>query len=210
MPPLAGLSLATGCVAGFLGAIPPGPVGLGVAARAGEGRTTDALLMGLGGALVDTTARAAIAVGAGPLLLRMCAHPPVRFALSLVYVAIGATILLRKAPSAPTAASRMRRAFPSWAEGAGRAALNPATVANWTLLLAALETTGLVGTRVPDGLAFAAGIGVGVTLWFWALTRVLASPRVRAKGAAIRLGTAVAALTLVATGSLGALRAIVP
>jgi threonine/homoserine/homoserine lactone efflux protein len=201
-------SLGVGFAAGFVGAIPPGPVGLSVMRDASEGRVADAIRTGLGGATVDTVICAAVGVGAGPLLARLTS-PAVRASLSVVYLLAGAAVLVRellRAKGSTPAPPRARAV--SYAQGLARAALNPALVANWAMLVAFLLANGLLAPRTSSTLPFAVGAGVGVAGWFTLLARALASPRPRWAIPWVRRATLVAALGVVATGGAGLVQAL--
>jgi threonine/homoserine/homoserine lactone efflux protein len=162
--------IVLGFAAGFLGAIPPGPVGMAVANHAAEGRTRQGVLTGLGAALVDTVLSGAIALGAGPLLARLTEPPIVRVFLAFAYAALGvmlvAEALLGKKKPRPAA-------IPGFAAGALRGITNPTLAANWTMLVAGLTAAGLYVPSPIGGASFAIGVGLGVSSYFTVLARAV-------------------------------------
>jgi threonine/homoserine/homoserine lactone efflux protein len=203
-------ALAAGCIAGFLGAIPPGPVGLAVLRGASERRLRDAIHVGLGGATVDTLICAAVGVGAGPTLARL-ASPAVRGTLSLAYAAIGAVVLvreLRRRPPAGSVPTLPRPPTPSYGQGLARGALNPTLFASWGLVIAFLLANGIIAPRPSSTLPFAAGAGIGVALWFALLAHLVASPRPRWTDSWVRRATVAGAVSVVVSGGVGLIRVL--
>jgi threonine/homoserine/homoserine lactone efflux protein len=198
---------ALGCVAGFLGALPPGPVGMALVQHAREGRASSAVRIALGAASVDTAVCTLLALGAGPILQRLTAHAAARMTLSAVCLVTGVMLMMTEL---------RRRSVPrfdgspiaSYASGVLRALANPALAANWTLLMAALLAHGLLLPGRTFGLAFAVGAGVGVICWFGLLVRLVGGARGRAIEPWLRAGTAVGGATLVVSGLIGAVHAL--
>jgi threonine/homoserine/homoserine lactone efflux protein len=202
--------LLLGFVAGFLGAIPPGPVGLAVAGHAAEGRARRAVLVGLGAALVDTCLSGAIALGAGPLLARATEPPLVRAFLAAAYAGLGIMLVgesllrtqrKRRAPA--------RGASTSFAGGVLRGIANPTLAANWAMLVAGLTASGLYAPSPAGGASFAIGVGTGVASYFTVLARAVgAAPNGRVAPWLRAIG-GVTGAALVVAGGVGAARALV-
>jgi threonine/homoserine/homoserine lactone efflux protein len=212
MHPSVSGALLAGIAIGFLGAIPPGPSSMAVAAHAADGRSRRAVAVGLGAASVDATLCAAIALGAGPWLARLTEPPAVRVFLAVAYAVLGAllvveAILRPKRARAPRASVAQR--IDGFASGVLRGVTNPTLVANWTMVIAALSSTRVLPPGPSAGALFAAGVGLGVAAWFAILARVVGSaPQDRLapwlRGAGILTGA-----LLVAGGGLGCFRALV-
>jgi threonine/homoserine/homoserine lactone efflux protein len=215
-------SAVVGCTVGFLGAVPPGPVGLSVVRRATAGSVAEATRIGLGGATVDFAICTALALGASPLLVALTSHAAVRGVLSALYLGVGIAILVRElrrprmsalpdVPGAPAeSAADTRPSVASYVRGVLGGALNPTLIANWSLAMATLLATGLLAPGAEAGAAFAVGVGSGVFGWFALLARLVGGARTRAHGTWVRFGTLAAALALVVTGGLGAARTLLP
>jgi len=199
--------LAAGVVAGFVGAIPPGPVGLSVMDHASDKRFADAVRAGLGGATVDLAICAALGVGAGPIFARL-ASPRVRIVLCAAYVLVGLAVIVRELRTAHRArVVKPKSPTLSYAGGVARGVLNPTLVANWSLLIAFLMAIGVLVPRLASTLPFAIGAGVGVASWFALLAHIIASRRPRCTDTWLRRATVVAALGVVAAGGAGFVKA---
>jgi threonine/homoserine/homoserine lactone efflux protein len=202
-----------GFVAGFLGAIPPGPVGVVVASHAADGRARQGMLVGLGAALVDTVLSGAIVLGAGPLLARITAPPLVRAFLAAAYAALGlmllAEALIGKKKPKPSADAPHALGLRAFAGGVLRGVTNPTLAANWTMLVAGLTAAGLYAPSPLGGASFAIGVGAGVASYFTLLARAIgAAPRGHLAPWLRAIG-GMTGLALVVLGSLGAARALV-
>jgi threonine/homoserine/homoserine lactone efflux protein len=209
-------ALALGSACGFVGAIPPGPVGLAVMRHASEDRMAAAVRSGLGGATVDTIICVAVGAGAAPTLARL-ASPAVRGSLSLIYVAIGLVVVVRELRRPPVEGAQPpatpRGARLSYAEGVLRGALNPSLVANWALLIAFLLANRVLSPEPASSLAFALGVGVGVASWFTVLARLIASPRSASTPPRsaywVRRATLAGAVMVVLSGGAGVVQTLV-
>ncbi len=177
------LALVIGFVAGFLGAIPPGPLNINIIRKASHGEMKNAIRVALGGALIDALICALIGLGFGWLLERVMADRFVKAGLALFLVAYGLKILLvdRKkgrvpvavGPPAGTDQAPERRWFDlPFLVGLLQGAANPALFVNWTLLTGFLVGHGLLSTGTSPALGFALGIGVGVFVWFLVLAQL--------------------------------------
>ena len=69
------LALVMGFLAGFLGAIPPGPLGITCLRKSLQGQRRDATRVAFGGASVDTFICALIAFGLGWILEKVVTNP---------------------------------------------------------------------------------------------------------------------------------------
>src|SRR5450759_3213512 len=82
-----------GFLAGFIGAIPPGPLNVTCLKKSLQGERRDAYRVALGGATVDTFICALIGLGLGWILEKVVTNAWVRGTLALFLVAYGVKIL---------------------------------------------------------------------------------------------------------------------
>ena len=201
--------LLLGFAAGFLGAIPPGPVGVVVASHAAEGRTRQGVLTGLGAALVDTLLSGAIALGAGPMLARLTEPTIVRVFLAAAYAGLG-VMLVAEALVGSKKKERPRQsgAF-GFAGGVVRGITNPTLAANWTMLVAGLTASGIYVPSPLGGASFAIGVGLGVSSYFGILARAVGAAPSGRIAPWLRAIGGVTGAALVCAGGFGAARALV-
>jgi threonine/homoserine/homoserine lactone efflux protein len=88
------LSLVVGVLAGFLGAIPPGPLNVTCLRKALQGRRRDAYRVAAGGAIIDTFVCALIGLGLGWILEKVVTNAVVRTGLALFLVGYGLKLLV--------------------------------------------------------------------------------------------------------------------
>lgn len=177
------MALLAGFAVGLFGAIPPGPVNLNVIRKASRNETREALRIALGAALVDTVICGFVAMGFGWALERVVTNPWTRLGLALFLLAAGLKVLFfdRDHADEREGARRSLTAPPKDVSGSRfpllvgvlLGAANPALLVNWTLLISFL-----VGHRLlPPGLlpagVFAAGVGIGVFVWFLVLVELV-------------------------------------
>lgn len=134
------LGLVCGFVGGFVGAIPPGPIGITCLRRSLLGEKRQAYGVALGGASVDLLTCALIGFGVGWVIERVVTSPWVRGPLALFLVASGVKLLV-DARGASVSATPSGAA--AGAVGAGlpfltgflQGAANPGPFVNWTLFI---------------------------------------------------------------------------
>ncbi len=207
------LTLTVGLLAGFFGAIPPGPLNVSILRKTLHGQRRDAFRVAFGGAAVDALICGVIGLGLGWALERIVTDRWVRGFLALFLVGYGLKILiwdrtredeavrlaaLNDPVTAETPLPVGRSRFP-FLTGLLQGAANPMLVVNWTLLISFL-----VGHRLfrPDPLsaaAFALGIGLGVFLWFALVIELLSRVSVHA-GEWVRRSTILAGALLILFG----------
>jgi threonine/homoserine/homoserine lactone efflux protein len=203
-----------GFLAGFIGAIPPGPLGVTCLRKSLQGNRRDAYRVAIGGAAVDTFICALIGLGLGWILEKVVTNPWVRGLLALFLVGYGAKLLLvdarRDADRSDPGTSRLFfTPRPAHApEGASRlpvltgllqGAANPALFVNWTLFISFLVGHRLFVPSASGAGGFALGVGLGVFSWFASLIELADRWRSRA-GAWVSRTTVVAGALLVAFG----------
>jgi len=207
------LALVMGFLAGFLGAIPPGPLGVTCLRKSLQGQRRDATRVAFGGASVDTFICALIGFGLGWILERVVTNPWVRGTLALFLVGYGAKLLFVDArrdaeriepvrsrldfipPPASAAAGGLRPVLTGLLQGAA----NPALFLNWTLFISFLVGHRLFVPSAAGAGGFALGVGLGVFTWFAVLIQLADRWRNRA-GAWVSRSTLAAGGLLVVFG----------
>ena len=225
------LSLVVGLLAGFFGAIPPGPLGVTCLRKALQGQRRDAYRVAVGGSITDTFVCGLIGFGLGWILERVVTNVVVRTGLALFLVIYGAKLLLvdarrdaersagpRRLPefrltpaaSEPSdeAATSGRSAIRPVLTGLLQGAANPALFVNWTILIGFLVGHRLLVPSAATAAGFALGVGLGVFLWFVALIELGERWRDRA-GGWLGHATAAAGVLLVAFGAFFTWRSFV-
>jgi threonine/homoserine/homoserine lactone efflux protein len=210
------LALLCGLLAGFVGAIPPGPLGITCLRKSLQGEKREAYRVAFGGASVDILICALIGFGLGWILEKVVTNPWVRGSLAVFLVAYGAKLLLVDARRdtnksdgsharvrflpAPTHAKKkdiaMRLPFVT---GLLQGAANPALFVNWTLFISFLVGHRLLVPSPAGAGGFALGVGLGVFGWFATLIEIADRFKARAGSWAAR-STVVAGALLVAFG----------
>ena len=209
------LALVMGFLAGFIGAIPPGPLGITCLRKSLLGEKRDAYRVAFGGAAVDTFLCALIGLGLGWILEKVVTNPWVRGATALFLVGYGAKLLLvdarRDANRTDPGASRLQFTPrpPAAREGdlmrlpvltgLVQGAANPALFVNWTLFISFLVGHRLFVPSAAGAGGFALGVGLGVFSWFALLIELVDRWRSRA-GAWVSRSTIVAGALLVVFG----------
>ena len=208
------LALVMGFLAGFLGAIPPGPLGITCLRKSLQGQRRDATRVALGGASVDTFICALIGFGLGWILEKVVTNPWVRGTLALFLVGYGAKLLFVDArrdaeriepvrsrldfmpPPATAAEDGLRLPVLT---GLLQGAANPALFLNWTLFISFLVGHRLIVPTAAGAGGFALGVGLGVFSWFAVLIQLADRWRNRA-GAWVSRSTLAAGGLLVVFG----------
>jgi threonine/homoserine/homoserine lactone efflux protein len=211
------LAALVGVIAGFLGAIPPGPLNVTIARKTLHGLRRDAFRVALGGAAIDAFICGLIGLGFGWLLDRLSTNRWVRVSLAVFLVVYGLKILFRDVkqggarealqddsgspPAAatppPPSAGRFRLPVLT---GLLQGAANPALIVNWTLLLSFLVGHRLLATGASPAAGFALGVGIGVFAWFAVLIELLEKLKGRAAGGWVKWTTVLAGVLLVVFG----------
>ncbi|HMA29152.1 MAG TPA: LysE family transporter [Thermoanaerobaculia bacterium] len=216
------LALVMGFVAGFLGAIPPGPLGVTCLRKSLHGERRDAYRVALGGASVDAFICALIGLGLGWILEKFVTNPWVRGTLAVFLVGYGAKLLLVDArrdaeqiepvrsrldfiPPPATAPPKEGRLRLPVLTGLLQGAANPALFVNWTLFISFLVGHRLFVPTAAGAGGFALGVGLGVFSWFATLIQLVDRWRVRA-GAWVSRSTLAAGALLFVFGAYFAWR----
>jgi threonine/homoserine/homoserine lactone efflux protein len=216
------LALLIGFLAGFLGAIPPGPLNVSILRKTLHGHRRDAFRVAFGGAVIDALICGVIGLGLGWALETLATNRWVRGFLALFLVAYGLKLLVwdlkreeeaellaaadgsgaDTGPAIPRPTSR----YP-FLTGILQGAANPALVVNWTLLISFLVGHRLFVPRPASAGVFAAGIGIGVFAWFGLVIELLSAVSDRA-GAWVKRSTALAGVLLILFGVYFTIRSI--
>ena len=172
-----------GFIGGFVGAIPPGPIGVTCLRRSLLGERRQAYRVALGGASVDVLTCALIGFGIGWLIERIVTSAWVRGPLALFLVASGVKLLLdargksgedtgaRVGPAAPAPTVEAGGEGLSFLTGFLQGAANPGPFVNWTLFISFLIGHRLLDPSPAGAGGFAVGVGLGVFSWFTLLIR---------------------------------------
>jgi threonine/homoserine/homoserine lactone efflux protein len=208
------VALVVGFLAGFLGAIPPGPLGVTCLRKSLQGERRDAYRVAFGGATVDALICGLIGFGLAWILEKVVTNPWVRGALALFLVAYGAKLLFvdarRDAEKIDPGSSRLqftprpsevqkgRFRFPVLT-GLLQGAANPVLFVNWTLFISFLVGHRLFVPTAAGAGGFALGVGFGVFVWFAVLIELVDRWRSRS-GAWVSRSTRVAGALLVVFG----------
>ena len=204
------VALLAGFAAGFLGAIPPGPVNFNVIRKASQYETREALRLSVGASLVDAVVCGFVAMGFGWVLERVVTNPWTRLFLALFLLAGGLKILVfdRRRDAAPNGGPPPQPGAAGGAAGLRfpllvgvlQGAANPSVFVNWTLLVTFLVGHRLLPPGLLSGLAFALGVGLGVFVWFLVLIELVEKLRGHPAGEWIRHSTFAAGVLLLGFG----------
>jgi threonine/homoserine/homoserine lactone efflux protein len=206
------LSLLVGFLAGFLGAIPPGPLNVTCLRKGLQGDRHEAYRVAAGGAAVDVLVCLLIGLGLGWILEKVVTNAWVRAVLAVFITGYGLKLLLvdrRRGPAAPALGlTPVPGPDPGPAPGRWRlgvltgllqGAANPALFVNWTILVSFLVGHRLFVPSALSALGFALGVGLGVFAWFALLIELVDRWKLRA-GAWVARSTVVAGVLLVGFG----------
>jgi threonine/homoserine/homoserine lactone efflux protein len=206
------LALLIGFLAGFLGAIPPGPLNVTCLRKSLQGRHREAYRVAAGGSVVDAFVCLLIGLGLGWILEKVVTNLWVRAALAVFLVGYGLKLLVvdrrRDRIALADAALSGECSVPAAAPGRFRlpvltgllqGAANPALFVNWTILISFLVGHRLFVPSASSALGFALGVGVGVFAWFTVLIELVNHWKARA-GAWVSRSTVLAGVLLVGFG----------
>ncbi len=220
------LSLVIGLIAGFLGAIPPGPLGVTCLRKALQGHRRDAYRVAVGGSITDTLVCGLIAFGLGWILEKVVTNVVVRTVLAVFLLGYGLKLLVIDAKKDAARSAALRR-LPDFrltpaarredeqedesgqperggirpvVTGLLQGLANPALFVNWTILVGFLVGHRLLVLSAGTAAGFALGVGLGVFLWFVLLIELGTRWRDRG-GAWLGHATLVAGVLLVGFGA---------
>jgi threonine/homoserine/homoserine lactone efflux protein len=159
------VALVLGLVISFAGSIPiAGPLAVLILDRAVSGRRVEGLFVAFGGALAEALYAFGVAL-LFPLLLGL--SDTIVFVSRIagaVLVACAGVVLCIHPDFVRHAGSKRRRG--SFVTGLALSGLNPTLIATWTVVVATLNSHGLLGRSAGAAVAFGLGVGAGVTGWF--------------------------------------------
>jgi len=213
------LSLVIGFCAGFLGAIPPGPLNVTCLRKALQGQRREAYRVAVGGSVVDTLVCLLIGLGLGWILEKVVTNPWVRSILALFLVGYGLKLLFvdrrrdklaeeGAAPPADGPSAAAPAGVRPFLTGLLQAAANPALLVNWTILISFLVGHRIFVPSFTSALGFALGVGIGVFLWFTTLVELADRWKSKA-GAWVSRSTVLAGVLLVGFGVFFTVRSFV-
>ncbi|GAC1543899.1 MAG: hypothetical protein NVS3B10_31730 [Polyangiales bacterium] len=159
------VTLSLGAAIGVVGAVPPGPLGVALIYRRSEAHGRD--WRELGGGLLHLVICIALALAVSPLIASFFTTPWAKLGLCMACSAFGLAEILRVRASL-FAGPLESVALPS-----------RILVLKWVLILGVVICTKGPAPNVVVGLAFVAGVWLGVASWFAGLL-LLANPVERA------------------------------
>jgi threonine/homoserine/homoserine lactone efflux protein len=171
-------ALLAGAVMGFIGSMPiAGPVSVLVLERGLVGRGREGWSVALGAAGAETVYAFLAFWGLGAVLdLAPGILPVSRLVGAAVMVTLGVYLATRKSPPrsrqahGPELEGHRRRGF---FLGLSVTFLNPTIIASWTVITAAVHSTGWVTSGLLSAILFAGGVGTGIVGWFTIMLRLL-------------------------------------
>jgi L-lysine exporter family protein LysE/ArgO len=201
-----------GLLLSLIAGLPLGPASAAVADAGFRGSLRAAVLVGVGGALVDAAYCLGALSGLGVIFDRQPGFLNVFMVLGGLFLVGYGFVTARRAVAATACSPHPRRPRGSDARALGRGVVvsvaNPALAVSWVLLAG----TVLAGVKGPDVWAASAGVFTGILAWFVAVAflawrgRVHLGDRVAWVGRAI--GVALIAYGLVLVGRVGVVWAI--
>jgi len=153
-----------GTVIAFFGSVPvAGPLAVLVLERAVSGRRREGLFVAFGGALAEAVVAFVVALLFPLLLLSPTVVMVSRIAGAAIVGTIGLVLLVH-----PEVVQRPPTARPggSFLTGLVLSSANPTLVATWTVVVATLNSHGLLGRSAAAAAFFGLGVGIGVAGWF--------------------------------------------
>jgi threonine/homoserine/homoserine lactone efflux protein len=154
-----------GIVLAFLGSMPiAGPLAVLVVDRASSGRRMEGLYIAFGGALAEAVVAFGVAL-LFPLLFAL-SHTIVmvsRIAGASLVGVVGLLLLIYPDVIKRPRTENRRGGFLT---GLVLSGVNPTLVATWTVVVATLNSHGLLGRSAAAAAFFGLGVGAGVTGWF--------------------------------------------
>ncbi len=206
------LSLVIGILAGFLGAIPPGPLNVTCLRKGLQGERREAYRVAAGGSAVDIFVCLLIGLGLGWILEKVVTNIWVRAILAIFLVGYGLKLIFvdrRRdeavfargfTPAPPTTpAAEPGRFRLGVLTGLLQGAANPALFVNWTILISFLVGHRLFVPSPTSALGFALGVGMGVFAWFTVLIELAERWKAKA-GAWASRSTLLAGVLLIGFG----------
>lgn len=158
----------------FIGSMPmSGPVAVLIMTRALQRERRAALLLALGGAVVEAAYAFAVAAFLPHLVGKTRAVVLGSLGLgSLIVMALGTLLLVRPAAASKAADTSPRRGV---LRGALSTLLNPTLVATWTVAVSTLYANEWLSPRLMAALVFALGVALGSLAWFAIAVTVIAT-----------------------------------
>lgn len=206
------LSLVVGLLAGFFGAIPPGPLNVTIIRKASHAHRKDAYRVAFGGALVDMLLCAGIGLGFAWVLEKIVTVTWVKLALAFFLLAYGLKVLLwdRRRDAARAREMEVEKddetdLRPKKLDlhvvlGLLQGAANPALLVNWTFLISFLVAHRILDPAAGPAAGFALGVGLGVFGWFALLIEILDRLKTHPIAVWLRRSTVLAGILLILFG----------
>jgi threonine/homoserine/homoserine lactone efflux protein len=180
------VAIILGFAFGWIGSIPvAGPIAAVVVTRGLQGRFRSAVMVAVGGAVIEAGYACLAFWGFSTLLKDYPLVDPISRGLAAVILAGLGIMFLRgvaRSNSQSTKATPTRNDHSDWASiavGASICALNPTLIATWTAVVTTLHGGGFVDVHGRQAIPFALGVMCGIGGWFVALLAIIERYRQR-------------------------------
>jgi len=175
------IAFIVGFIIGYLTTIPIGPINLAVVMKALRNHTAQALLIGIGSALMDVIYCAAAVFGIGSLITHPSLELTFRIATFLIFFIYGLKTTFGKLPQAHFQPSEedapgFKRYF---LLGMAMYFSNPSFLAYWITIGGIVHGYHIIQPIMLDNALFALGTGVGVTGWFFTLVELVERHKIK-------------------------------
>ncbi len=163
-------ALTIGAGAGFLSSTPIGPINVWLFGLSLVRGHSAAVPFALGVVAADLLVAGSALWGIHEALSHSVHTPAILYACSLIFVFMGAMLLLRPSTANITGAShlqpRMENSWRQAAYGFAMCALNPGFLIFWSSAIGTLQGSWLTNPNLTDRGAFLLGVAAGDGVWF--------------------------------------------
>ncbi|MFA5832686.1 MAG: LysE family transporter [Bacteroidota bacterium] len=182
------IAFFVGFIIGYVTTIPIGPINLAVVMKALRNHTAQALLIGIGSALMDVVYCAAAVFGIGSLISHPSLELAFRVSTFLIFFIYGLKTTFGKLPEAHFQPSEedapgFKRYF---LLGMAMYFSNPSFLAYWITIGGIVHGYHIIQPVLLDNALFALGTGVGVTGWFFTLVELVEKQKMKFEISRIR------------------------
>ncbi len=202
------IAFVVGCIIGYLTTIPIGPINLAVVMKALRNHTAQAMMIGIGSALMDIIYCGAAVFGVGSLISNPTLDLIFRVSTFGIFFIYGVKTTFGKLPEThfqpnedETQAPGFKRYF---VLGMAMYFSNPSFLAYWITIAGIVHGYRVIESNVFNNAMFAVGTGAGVILWFFTLVELVERQKVKFEIDRIRKVTRFfGLLLLIVSGVLG-------
>lgn len=175
------IAFVVGLIIGYLTTIPIGPINLAVMMKALRNHTLQALLIGVGSAVMDVIYCGAAIFGIGTLISNPTVDTVFRVSTFLIFFVYGIKTTFGKLPETHFQPNDddvpgVKRYF---ILGMAMYFSNPSFLAYWITIGGIVHGYRVIESTVLNNALFALGTGVGVTLWFFTLVELVERQKVK-------------------------------